>query len=59
MVGGKETKCVNWKRKFRQDVRRNFFTLLTVKNRLSRVVVKSPSLEALKMGLDRSLSNLV
>jgi len=47
--------------RFRQDIRKTFFTMRVVKhwNRLPREVVEAPSLETFKAGLDRALSNLV
>jgi len=48
-------------RKFRLNMRKNFFTLRVTEhwNRLSRGDVKSPSLEILKTRLDEVLCNLL
>jgi len=47
--------------RFRADVRKKFFTVRVVKqwHRLPGEVVDAPSLETLKIRLDRALSNLV
>ncbi|KFP11666.1 hypothetical protein Z169_11640, partial [Egretta garzetta] len=47
--------------RFRLDIRKKFFTMRVVKhwNRLSREVVKVPSLETFKARLDGALSNLI
>ncbi|KFV07801.1 hypothetical protein N340_13313, partial [Tauraco erythrolophus] len=48
-------------RRFRLDIRKNFFTMRAVKywNRLPRGVVDAPSLEVFKARLDEALSSLV
>jgi len=48
-------------RKFRLNMRKNFFTLRMMEhwNRLPREVVDSPSLEILKTSLDTVLCNLL
>jgi len=48
-------------RKFRLDIRRNFFTqrVVTHWNRLPKEVVVAPSLEAFKVRLDVALGSLV
>ena len=52
---------LNWKSRFRPDIRKKFFTVRVVGhwNRLSRDVVDAPPLEAFKARLDGSSSNLV
>jgi len=47
--------------RFRQDIRKEFFTVRVVKqwNWLSREVVDSPSLETFQVRLDGALSNLI
>ncbi|KFP22878.1 hypothetical protein Z169_09437, partial [Egretta garzetta] len=47
--------------RFRLDIRKKFFTMRAVKlwNRLPRVVVEAPSLEAFKTRLDGALSSLI
>ncbi|KFP12801.1 hypothetical protein Z169_07683, partial [Egretta garzetta] len=47
--------------RFRLDLRKKFFTMRVLKhwNRLPRVVVEAPSLEAFKARLDGALSNLI
>lgn len=49
------------KGKYRLDIRNKFFTIRAVRlwHRLSREVVDAPSLEILKLRLDRALSNLI
>ncbi|KAK4819573.1 hypothetical protein QYF61_008250 [Mycteria americana] len=49
------------KGRFRLDIRRKFSTMRVVKhgNRLPREVADAPSLEAFKVRLDRTLSNLI
>jgi len=48
-------------RKFRLNMRKNFFTLRVMEhwNRLPREVVESPSLEIFKTHLDEALCNLL
>jgi len=48
-------------RKFRLNMKNNFFTLRMMKhwNRLPRGVVESPSLEIFKTGLDKVLCSLL
>ena len=47
--------------RFRLDIKKKFFTVRVVRhwNRLPRVVVDAPSLEAFKVRLEGALSNLV
>jgi len=47
--------------RFRLDVGKKFFTMRVVKhwNRLPREVIDAPSLETLKVRLDRALSSLI
>ncbi|KFP98191.1 hypothetical protein N329_01885, partial [Haliaeetus albicilla] len=47
--------------RFRLDIRKKFFTVGVVRhrNRLPRENVDAPSLEVLKVRLDRALSNLI
>ncbi|KAK4829870.1 hypothetical protein QYF61_007262 [Mycteria americana] len=47
--------------RFRLDVKKTFFTMRVVKHwhRLPREELDAPSLETLKVGLDRALSNLI
>jgi len=49
------------KRRFGLRIRKKFFTTRVVKhwNKLPREVVEAPSLEKLKVRLNRALSNLV
>jgi len=47
--------------RFRQDIRKKFFTMRVVKhwNGLPREAVEAPSLDTFKARLDRALSNLI
>ncbi|KFV64455.1 hypothetical protein N307_15457, partial [Dryobates pubescens] len=49
------------KGRFRLDIRKKFFTMRVVEhwNRLPREVVEAPSLEILKIRLDKALGSLI